>query len=85
MDILSIILGPIGGAVAGILALLGLWVLGKRKGASDARTERERKDNEAYRAERARQDGLDVGIGADDDERRRRLRDIADRRGPSND
>ena len=51
------------------------------KGRADANARRARKDAEAYRNERERQDALDVGIGASDSERVKRLRDIADGRG----
>lgn len=51
------------------------------KGRADANARRARKDAEAYRNERERQDALDVGIGASDRERIKRLRDIADGRG----
>ena len=58
-----------------IVAIGAAWFLGRRSGAA----KRDAEHGKDYIAERKRQDGLDVGHGATDGERIKRLRDIADR------
>ena len=65
-----------------ILAALGA-VYGK--GRSDARKTRAAADADDYISERKRQDELDVGHGASDAERIKRLHDIANRNGKRKD
>ena len=64
------------GAIGALIAAIGAaWFLGRRSGAA----KKDAKHGADYIAERKRQDGLDVGHGATDGERIKRLRDIADR------
>jgi len=62
--------------IAAIVAAIGAaWFLGRRSGAA----KRDAEHGEDYIEERNRQDGLDVGHGASDAERIKRLHDIANR------
>ena len=68
--------------IGALIAAIGAaWFLGRRSGAAN----RDAKHGKDYIAERKRQDGLDVGHGATDGERVKRLRDIADRNGKRKD
>ena len=60
-----------------IVAIGAAWFLGRRSGAA----KRDAEHGADYIAERNRQDGLDVGHGASDAERIKRLHDIANRNG----
>ena len=65
-------------AIAAVVAAIGAaWFFGRRSGAA----KRDAKHGEDYIAERKRQDRLDLGHGATDAERIKRLRDIANRNG----
>ena len=64
-----------------IVAIGAAWVFGRRSGAS----KRDASHGADYIAERKRQDEMDVGHGATDDERIRRLHDIANRNGKRKD
>ena len=66
----------LGRTLAGVGAVLAALGLAYLKGRSQARTDAA----EEYRDERKRQDDLDVGHGATDSERIKRLRDIANGR-----
>ena len=62
--------------IAAIVAAIGAaWFFGRRSGAA----KRDAEHGKDYIDERKRQDGLDVGHGASDAERIKRLHDIADR------
>jgi hypothetical protein len=78
--VIDALLGPIGGLVAGIAAILGALILGRWQGASGERERRSGQDARDYRDERQKIDTQDLGIGASDSERVDRLRDIAKRR-----
>ena len=69
-------------ALTALLAVLGA-VYGK--GRSDARKARAADDADDYISERKRQDEMDVGHGASDAERIKRLHDIANRNGKRKD
>ena len=58
-----------------IVAIGAAWVFGRRSGAA----KKDAEHGADYIAERTRQDGLDVGHGASDAERIKRLHDIANR------
>ena len=64
-----------------IFAIGAAWVFGRRSGAS----KKDAEHGADYIAERKRQDGLDVGHGASDAERIKRLHDIANRNGAGKD
>ena len=78
-DIIGAISGPLGGILAGAGALVVALVLGRWQGSRHAQAKRDAQDGKDYIAERRRQDGKDVGHGATDAERIKRLRDIANR------
>jgi hypothetical protein len=78
--VIDALLGPIGGLVAGIAAILGALILGRWQGAAGERERRSGQDARDYRDERQKIDAQDLGIGASDSELAKRLRDIADRR-----
>ena len=75
-EILDLIFGPIGGAVAVLATALVSWLVGRSNGINTV----ERKLDKAYRAERKEIDHEDLGLGATDAQRAGRLRDIADKR-----
>ena len=64
-----------------IVAIGAAWFFGRRSGAS----KRDAKHGADYIAERKRQDEMDVGHGASDAERIKRLHDIANRNGKRKD
>jgi hypothetical protein len=73
--ILDAVLGPLGGLLAGIVAVLGAWLVGKRQGAQSARVaaEMEGLRDATERQDRGRQavqDGRDSGLSPDDRLRR---------------
>ena len=78
-SIIGALIGPIGGIVAGIGAIIAALFLGRHTGSRDAKARRESQDGKDYIAERRRQDEMDVGYGATDADRIKRLRAIADR------
>ena len=78
---LETLLGPLGGLLAGVVAVLAALILGRRQGASGAREKRAGQDARVYQDERREIDGEGLGIGATDAERQRMLLDIAKRRG----
>ena len=82
-DLLGMLWGPIGGALAGIVAVLGAVLLGRRQGAKGERERRAGQDAREYRETRKEIDNADLGHGATDSERIDRLREIAGRRGSS--
>ena len=64
--------------IGAVIAAIGAaWVFGRRSGAA----KRDAKHGADYIAERKRQDEMDVGHGASDAERIKRLHDIANRNG----
>lgn len=65
----------IGGIVAFLLAIAGAWVFGQRKGEQKVKDRIKQSEAEAHE----RIENADVGIGANDSERIRRLREMADR------
>ena len=68
--------------IGAVIAAIGAaWVLGRRSGAA----KKDAGHGADYIAERKRQDGLDVGHGASDAERIKRLHDIANRNGAGKD
>ena len=68
--------------IAAIVAAIGAaWFFGRRSGAA----KRDAQDGKDYIAERRRQDEMDVGHGATDDERLRMLKRIRDRNGAGKD
>ena len=79
--LIDALLGPIGGLLAGVVAVVGALILGRWQGASSAREKRAGQDARDYQNERREIDSEDLGIGASDSERVDRLRDIAKRRG----
>ena len=64
-----------------IAAVVAAWFFGRRSGAA----KRDAKHGKDYIAERKRQDEMDVGHGATDNERIKRLHDIANRNGKRKD
>ena len=76
----DLILGPLGGIIAGIGAALLAWVLGRQAGKSGERERRAGPDAQDYQDGRTKIDAMDLGHGATDGERIGRLHDIADRR-----
>ena len=81
LDLLNIITGPLGGLLAGIVAVAGAVLLGRRQGARGERERRAGQDAQDYRDTRKEIDNADLGHGATDSERIDRLREIAGRRG----
>lgn len=65
----------IGGIVAFLLAIAGAWVLGQRRGEQKVKDRIKQSEAEAHE----RIENADIGIGANDSERIRRLREMADR------
>ena len=62
--------------IGAVIAAIGAaWFFGRRAGAA----KRDAEHGKDYIDERKRQDGLDVGHGASDAERIKRLHDIANR------
>ena len=66
------------GAVVTVLAFLGIIAAARRDAAQDARTEAENTHAGDYAAKRKEIDNEDLGIGATDSDRIKRLRTIAD-------
>jgi hypothetical protein len=62
-----------------VMAWIALW-RAKRQGAADATAKRDAQNAAEYIAERKRQDEIDVGHGASDDQRIRMLEAIRDRK-----
>lgn len=69
----NIITGPLGGLLAGIVAVLGALVWGRRKGAQDERQKREAQDAKDYQDTRGRID--DALRRNDGDDQREWLRE----------
>jgi len=84
-DIIGALWGPLGGILGGVGALVAALVLGRWQGSRDADRKRDAQDARDYIKERGRQDEMDVGHGASDAERIKRLHDIADRNGGGED
>ena len=78
-DIIGALWGPLGGILGGVGAVVAALVLGRWQGGKQARAKRDAQDGKDYIAERRRQDELDVGHGATDDERIKHLQSIANR------
>ena len=66
------------GAVVTVLAFLGIIAAARRDAAQDARAEAENTNARDYAAKRREIDNADLGIGASDADRIKRLRTIAD-------
>jgi len=66
------------GAVVGVLAFLGIIAAARRDAAQDTRAEAENTNARDYAAKRQEIDNEDLGIGASDADRIKRLRTIAD-------
>ena len=79
--LIQAIWGPLGGVAAGVGAVVVALVLGRWQGGRDATAKRDAQDGKDYIKERRRQDEIDVGHGASDAERIKRLHEIANRRG----
>lgn len=63
-------------AIVTVLVILGgVWVTGKRSGKKDAEAKQDKEELEAHE----RISNVDTGDALDDDNRRERLRDLADR------
>ena len=84
-DIIGALWGPLGGVLGGLGALVVALVLGRWQGSRGAQAKRDAQDGKDYIAERRRQDEMDVGHGATDDERLRMLKRIRDRNGAGKD
>jgi len=68
------------GAGVSVLAFLGIIMAARRDAAKDALTQAENAEARNYIAKRKEIDNADLGIGATDAGRIKRLRDIADRK-----
>ena len=79
--LIDALLGPLGGLLAGLVAVAGALLWGRRQGAKGERERRAGQDAADYRKERQVIDESDLGHGATDSERISRLREIAGRRG----
>ena len=79
------LLGPLGGVVAGIGAVLAALLWGRRQGKTQERERRAGQDAQDYRNERQAIDETDIGLGASDADRVRMFTDIANRRGRGKD
>ncbi|QDP48408.1 MAG: hypothetical protein Tp118SUR00d2C21406231_24 [Prokaryotic dsDNA virus sp.] len=75
--LIDLILGPVGAALGGLAVIVVTYFSGKSKGKLDA----ERKDMKAERAAHERINDAEIGIGASDTERRKRLRDLGEQWG----
>ena len=65
--LLDALIGPLGGLLAGIVAVAVAWLTGRRKGAADATQKREAQDARDYRETRERIDeALRRNDGVDD-------------------
>ena len=60
--------------IIGLMGLLGIYLRGRHNGKVKAT----REVMEAYKKTRERIDNADLGIGATDDERRKRLREFSE-------
>ena len=78
--IIGTITGPIGWALGAIVAVVGAWLVGKRKGTTGERERRAGQDAKDYRDERGKIDETDLGHGASDGERIARLHEVFERR-----
>ena len=67
------------GAGAAVLAFLGIIMAARRDAAKDALTQAENAEARSYIDKRKEIDNADLGIGANDAGRVKRLHDIADR------
>ena len=67
LDLLGLIIGPLGGLLAAIAAVVGALVWGRRTGAQSERQKREAQDAQDYRDTRERIDkALRRNDGVDD-------------------
>ena len=78
--LLDALTGPLGGLLAGLVAVAGALLWGRRQGARGERERRAGQDATDYVKERQAIDESDLGHGASDAERVRMLTDIANRR-----
>ena len=84
-SIIGALIGPIGGILAGLGALIAALALGRYTGGRDARAKRRADDAESYIKERGKIDDEVSGIGGNDADNIKRLRGIANRRGTGKD
>lgn len=63
------------GALAGLLAILGAWVAGRREGRSQARVDALEADAKRHKD----MNDADIGVGATDEQHVKWLRDFAER------
>ena len=80
-DLLGIILGPLGAIIGGVALAVLAWVTGRQQGKRNERDKRTAEDAKAYQDKRKEIDNADLGHGATDAERIKRLQSIADRAG----
>lgn len=67
--VLDLVIGPLGAIIAAFVTAGAVFFAGKKSADYDA--------EKAYRKSRKEIDDADLGLGATDDERIKRLRDIA--------
>jgi len=81
----DLILGPLGAIIGGVALAVLAWVTGRQQGKRTAQDKRAAADAKAYRDKRKEIDNADLGHGATDAERIKRLQSIADRAGAGSD
>jgi len=81
----DLILGPLGAIIAAVVGIGGLWFASGRSATVKAEDKRAAADAKAYQEKRKEIDNADLGHGATDAERIKRLQSIADRAGGGGD
>jgi len=77
----DLILGPLGAIIGGVALAVLAWITGRQQGKRNERDKRAATDAKAYRDKRKEIDNADLGHGATDAGRIKRLQSIADRAG----
>jgi len=81
----DLIIGPLGAIIAAVVGIVGLWFTAWRSATVKEQDKRAAADAKAYQEKRKEIDNADLGHGATDAERIKRLQSIADRAGGSSD
>jgi len=81
----DLIIGPLGAIIAAVVGIGGLWFTAWRGATAKAQDKRAAEDAKAYQDKRKEIDNADLGHGATDAERIKRLQSIADRAGGGSD
>ena len=79
-SIIAALIGPVGGILASIGAIIAALFLGRYTGGRDARAKRDAQDGKDYIRERSKIDDEVSGIGGSDSDTVKRLRAIERKR-----